>query len=224
MLVIVIDDLDQTALFAADLLLAHPLDVIVKEIERLQGLHERRGGDIALRSAPPVPEGQSPSESCRQSGLAVLTGYKDQRLVEPDDLGAGQVEADQVVDDELLERLQEERRAPERRAVDSLALLMAQRLLDDPDAELRGIMVDLVGGVLQIPEEPLDGLMPFLIRDDLPVPDAFRVLQDLRPFLVLHAPPILLSASSSAEPFSFFRSPSSLIRLSPAGVSPRSRQ
>ena len=223
-LVVVVYYFDQSALLSADLLFSHPVDVVVQEVERLQRLHERGAGDVALGSGLPVPERQRPRERRSKTCFSVLPRQVDQRLVEADHLRACVIKSDQVIDDELLPGLQKERRAAQRLSGDRLALLVAERLLDDLDAELRAVVLQLVCRIVQVTEEPVDCLLPLFIRYDLPVPDAFRVLQDGCPFLVLHAPPIDFSASSSADPFSFFCIAASLIRFNPAGVSPRSRQ
>lgn len=111
----------------------------------------------------------------------IFPGDEYQRLVEPQHIRPGQLETHQVVDDELVEWLQQERLPAEGRPVQPLALLVAEGRLDYPEAELRVLGVQVVGGVLQVPEEPSHCLLKLRAGDFPSVPYGFGVLQDGRP-------------------------------------------
>ena len=65
-----------------------------------------------------------------------------------------QFEPNQIVDNKLMERFQQEGGAAQRCSIQFLSLLVAQCLLDDPNAELWGLRVHFVFLVIQISEKP----------------------------------------------------------------------
>ena len=78
------------------------------------------------------------------------------------------VESHQIVDDELFPRFQKKRSPTPRAALQIFALLVAERRLYDPDAELRPLVLDLVSRIIEIFQESLGGLPALHVRNDRP--------------------------------------------------------
>lgn len=91
--------------------------------------------------------------------------------MESDNLRAFQLETNQVINDKLLKRLKQEWLTTERRAVKTLTLLMAERILNNINTEIRCYMVKFIVLVIEVTKEPLNRLLCFYARDFLSVPD-----------------------------------------------------
>ena len=157
------------------ILFAHLLQIEIDKIKALQRLLQRGRDDVDLAPARALEQAESPCQRRREGRLDIFPGDENKRLVEPADLGALVKKSKQVIYLEFLERLQQEWFAPQRRAVQPFTLGVDEGFLDDPDHKFCVPGVEIVGRALQIPKEPVAGLLQLPAGDLLPGNDAVHV-------------------------------------------------
>ena len=121
--------------------------------------------------------------------------------MEADHIRPRMEEPHDVVNYENMKRLQLKRLASHRCSVERLPLLVAQGLLDDPDAELRALWLDLVIRILQIPEKSLNTLLSLDVRDNRPVPYPFRIVECYFPMSSFNRLQVLQARLRACSPF-----------------------
>lgn len=122
-----------------------------------------------------IQEGRGPRKAGSKRSLDVFSGYVYQRLVEALDVGAGIVEAEQVVANEFMKGLQQKRCASERCAVYCFTLLVTYRFFYDLDHKLGILWPEVKVRVIKIFIETVDRLFQLLARYFLSAPYALTV-------------------------------------------------